>query len=85
MLQGEFYGERATDKQLAGHKERKVSPANRYFGSAVTAPVDMDAPPEKPKSKRVRGPKPDMVILDEQSPEPNGQPLAAITEDDLFG
>jgi len=83
MLVGEYYGERAQDKQLAGLHGRKVSPANRYTGRAVTVQVDLDAPSEKPK--RMRGPKPDKVIVDEVPPEPNGQPLDAITEDDLFG
>ena len=83
MLQGEFYGERASDKKLAGHRDRKVSSANRFVGNAIAVPANMDALPEKPK--RTRGPKADKVIIDEQPPEPNGQPLAAITEDDLFG
>ena len=80
MLQNEYYGKRSTDKQLAGIHGRQVSPANRYYGRSAVTPVDMDAPANgQPlaKPKRPRGLKADKVVVDE--------PVAAITEDDLFG
>lgn len=97
MLQGEYYGERAKDKSLAGHHGRQVSSASRFVGRAIAVPVDMDAPPA-PKTTRKRKaatPSPDasspsneqpavLTVPPDEQLEPNGQPLA-ITEDDLFG
>ena len=87
MLQGEFYGERAHDKQLAGHGGRKVSPANRFVSSAVTVPVDMDAPKSKTTRKKrstTPSPEPTTPTTDATSPSDDNTG-AAITEDDLFG
>lgn len=96
MLVGAFYGERARDKQLAGLYGRDVSPANRYSGRAVVAPVDMDGeaiPIEPPKPKRGRPPGTknrvkatidDIAPLDEIADD-SYSPGIAITEDDLFG
>ena len=87
MLQGEFYGTRASDKQLAGHGGRKVSPASRYVGRAVAVPVDMDAPKSKTtRRKRTTTPSPEPTTptTDATSPS-NDNTGAAITEDDLFG
>lgn len=88
MQVGEFYGKRATDKTLAGHNGRKVSPANRYTGVATAVPVDMDAP-EPPKPKRGRPPKatpnPEPTSLNTDATSPTDEQVSAITEDDLFG
>lgn len=88
MLQGEYYGEHATDKTLAGHHGRKVSPANRFVGNATAVPVDMDAVvvPTKSKERKVRerqaaaptSPKTDAT-------SPSDEQVPSITEDDLFG
>ena len=87
MLQSEYYGERAQDKQLAGHGGRKVSPANRFVGNAVTVPVDMDAPkPKTTRRKRSTTPSPEPTTpttdATSLSDDNTGAP---ITEDDLFG
>lgn len=87
MLQGEYYGERAHDKQLAGHGGRKVSPANRYAGRAIAVPVDMDALPTRRSAVRKRkvttpSPEPTTPTADATSPSDEQSP---ITEDDLFG
>ena len=61
MLQGEYYGERSSDKSLAGHGGRQVSSASRFVSKAIAVPVDMDAPdgmsaPSEPKRKAGRPP-----------------------------
>lgn len=78
MLVGEFYGTRATDKQLAGTHGRQVSPANRFSGSAIAVPDGMELPPTS-KPKRTRKRTDNTATLVEPQVEPT------ITEDDLFG
>lgn len=73
MLQGEFYGDKASDKRLhnatGGREVHQVRP----MPSVVpTWPEDQPAS----KARKPRGPKADKVITDEQP---------SITEDDLFG
>lgn len=97
MLVGEFYGQRATDKQLAGIHGRQVSPASRYVGKAIAVPADVvGPPPDRPRRGRPPGSKnrvkatiDDIVPLSELE-EPATSPSDdnehdAITEDDLFG
>ena len=94
MLQGEYYGQRASDKQLAGLHGRQVSPANRYSGTAIAVPDGMEPPPpDRPKRGRPPGTKnrvkatiDDIVPLDEiEDSYSPGIEEPPVTEDDLFG
>lgn len=81
MLQGEFYGEKATDKQL--HRAIGGRPVHQVRPMVSVVPNWPEQPKPKPvREKKARGPKPDKVIVDEVPAEPQPEP---ITEDDLFG
>lgn len=92
MLVGEFYGERAGDKTLAGHNGRQVSPASRFVSKAIAVPAEMEFKVDEPRRKRGRPPGSknrvkatidDIVPLDEID-DSYSQGIT-ITEDDLLG
>jgi hypothetical protein len=95
MLQGEFYGEHATDKRLHNATGGRVVHQVRPMQSVVPAwpEAETESAPKTTRKRKPTTPSPEPTtpttdvtsLSDEQSPEPNGQPLDAITEDDLFG
>jgi len=89
MLQGEFYGEKATSKVLHGATGGRAVHQVRPMASVVPTWPGETAPPEPPKPKRGRPPGSknrtkatidDIAPLDEIEAEES-----AVTEDDLFG
>lgn len=74
MLQGEYYGEPASDKALHGATGGRAVHQVRPMPSVVPAWPEVEP---AQKARKPRGPKADKVVVDE--------PPAAITEDDLFG
>ena len=83
MLQGEYYGEKAHDKQLHGATSGREVHQVRPMQSVVPAWPE----PEPPKPTRKRktatpNPEPTTPTLDASSPSDE---QSTITEDDLFG
>lgn len=76
MLQGEFYGSKASDKTLHGATGGRQVHQVRSMPSVVPAWPDEEPAPKPKRERKPRGPKADAVIVDEPP---------AITEDDLFG
>ena len=88
MLQGEFYGDKATDKALHSATGGRAVHQVRPMQSVVPDwPEDRPTPPTTRK-KKVTTPTPDVTLPngDASSPSDDAARVTdAITEDDLFG
>ena len=98
MLQGEFYGEPATDKALHGATGGRAVHQVRAMASVVPSWPDVEEP-AKPRRGRPPGSKnkvatsspkattlsPETTTLNTDVTSPSNEQSAAITEDDLFG